>query len=254
MSTGVGRPARALLMKRSRTTLAALLAASLTLAVGMIGSPVAGAAPAAPALPGAPALPSATALSSARANAGVEQDFVGRINALRSQKGRAPLTVDPELTAAARSWAATMAGEGRIFHSSNLAGGVSARWAKLGENVGVGGDVASLFQAFVDSPSHYANLVDPSYSRVGVGVVVSGNRIYTTHRFMAVAAPAPPPTTAPAPPPTAPPTTAAPTTTAPPTTTTAPPPPPSTTTTTAAPEPLSKLGPLERLSDLVERG
>jgi uncharacterized protein YkwD len=172
-----------------------------------------------------------------------EADFIARINQLRSARGLGALSVDPELTTQARQWAATMAGAGRIYHSSDLSGGISANWQKLGENVGVGGDVGSLFQAFVNSPTHYENLVDPAYTRVGVGVVLAGDRLYTAHRFMALA-PTPPP-----PPPTVPPTTAAPTT-APPTTappTTAPPP---TTTTTEAPS-AHKLGPLERIATLI---
>jgi uncharacterized protein YkwD len=176
-------------------------------------------------------------------------DFVARINQLRASKGLTTLSVDGELTAQANQWAATMANAGRIFHASDLSVGISANWSKLGENVGVGGDTASLFQAFVNSPTHYANLVDPVYSRVGVGVVIAGGRMYTAHRFMAVAAsaPAPPPTAPPttaAPPPTAPPTTAPPTTVAP-TTTAAP-----TTTTTVAP-PTSKLGRIERIAELI---
>lgn len=180
-----------------------------------------------------------------------EAEFVARINQLRASKGLGALSVDAELTARAREWASTMAGQGRIFHAGDLSAGIGANWQKLGENVGVGGDVGVLFQAFVDSPSHYANLVDPAYTRVGVGVVNSGGRIFTTHRFMALAPP-PPPTTAP--PPTAPPTTAAPTTIAPPTTAASPPtaPPPTTTTTTAAPEP-NKLGPIDRIAGLVAR-
>lgn len=175
-------------------------------------------------------------------------DFVARINQLRASKGLGALSVDAELTAQANQWAATMANAGRIFHASDLSVGIGANWSKLGENVGVGGDTASLFQAFVNSPTHYANLVDPVYSRVGVGVVISGGRMFTAHRFMAVApsAPAPPPT---APPTTAPPPSTAPPTTAPPTTvapTTAPP----ATTTTVAP-PTSKLGRVERIAELL---
>ena len=175
-----------------------------------------------------------------------EAEFVARINQLRASRGLGALSVDPELTAQARQWASTMTGAGRIYHAGDLSSGISADWQKLGENVGVGGDVGSLFQAFVDSPSHYANLVDPAYTRIGVGVVNAGDRMYTAHRFMAVAPPPPPP-----PPPTAPPTTAPPPpstvapTTAPPTTAA-----PSTTTTTAAPEP-DKLGPVHRIADLV---
>lgn len=197
----------------------------------------------------------ATAAATPPPPAQAEAEFVARINSLRAARGLGSLTVDGELTAASRSWASVMAGEGRIFHSSNLAQGLSTRWAKLGENVGVGGELASLFDAFVASPSHLENLVDPAYTHVGVGVVVSGNRMFTTHRFMAVQptppppppAPAAPPTSepaaAPAPPPPAPSTTALPPSTT--STTTAP------TTTTEPPQPPSKLGPIDRLSELV---
>ena len=172
-----------------------------------------------------------------------EADFVARINQLRTSRGLGALSVDPELTAQARQWAATMAGAGHIYHSSDLSLGITANWQKLGENVGVGGDVGSLFQAFVNSPTHYANLVDPSFTRVGVGVVLAGDRLYTTHRFMALA-PTPPP---PPPAPTVPPTTAAPTTT----TATTDDGTPAHHDTTTAPAPVSKLGPLERIAELI---
>lgn len=184
-----------------------------------------------------------------------EAEFVALINQLRASRGLGALTVDVELTAQARSWAGTMAAQGRIFHAGDLSVGISSNWQKLGENVGVGGTVGPLFQAFVDSPPHLANLVDPGYTRVGVGVVTSGDRIFTTHRFMSVAAAAPPPPAAtapqpaapPAPPPTAAPTTAALITVAPTTV----PAPPSTTTTVA---PMHKLGPVERIAELIADG
>jgi uncharacterized protein YkwD len=177
------------------------------------------------------------------------QEFVARINGLRASQGLGELRIDPELTREAQIWASTMTDAGRIFHSDDLSRGIGADWQKLGENVGVGGQVDVLFQAFVDSPTHYANLVDPTYTHVGVGVVNSpdGVRLFTAHRFMSLrpAAPPPPPA-APAPPAQeAPPATAAPTTVAP-TTTAAP-----ATTTTVAPAPPPKLGPVERVAELL---
>lgn len=207
-----------------------------------------------------PSAAPAAAAPTQSAAAQAEAQFVGLINQLRGSRGLAPLAVHGELTARARSWAATMASAGRIFHASDLSAGITANWVKLGENVGVGGDVGSLFDAFVASPSHLANLVDPAYGHVGVGVVVAGDRIYTAHRFMAVAPDAPPPPPPPpsapptsAPPTTSPPTTAPPTTLPPATTTTAPP----ATTTTVAPfdprRPVDKLGDLERIPAALER-
>lgn len=154
---------------------------------------------------------------------GLESQFVSRINSLRSSKGLSQLQVSGELQGVARRWTDRMVGAGQISHNPNLGSEVSGSWTKLGENVGVGYDVDGLMQAFINSPAHYSNLVDPVWTHVGVGVTVVGDgRLYTTHNFMALGGQAPP--SPPPPPTTAPP---APTTTVPPApTTTAPPPPP----------------------------
>ena len=127
-----------------------------------------------------------------------EQQFIDRINGLRASKGLALLAVDPELTSQSRIWSQTMKDAGKIFHSSDLSAGISSNWQKLGENVGVGGTVDALFNAFVASPKHYENLVDPAYRYIGVGVVWDGDRMFTAHRFMAVFPSAPTTTKAPA--------------------------------------------------------
>jgi hypothetical protein len=67
----------------------------------------------------------------------------------------------------------------------------------------MGPDVDGLFQAFVNSPHHYENLVDPAFTRVGVGVAVANGMIFTAHEFMALRTTAPPARPAPAPAPAA---------------------------------------------------
>ena len=157
-----------------------------------------------------------------------EVAFVARINDLRAGKGVGRLEVHAELTEIGRNWSSTMAAAGRIWHNPDFAGQVTADWQKLGENVGMGGSVNSLFDAFVASPAHYKNLVDPAFTHIGVGVVVKPDGVmFTSHQFMKLAG-----ASAPAPAPAAPTTTAAPvrvttTTTARP----APAPRPTTTTT-----------------------
>lgn len=132
----------------------------------------------------APALPVA-AQAPAVSTTEAEQQFVARINGLRAGKGLPQLAVHPELTAVARSWAAAMAKVDRISHNPRLDKVVQADWQKLGENVGVGMTVAELHDAFVASPTHYRNLVDPKYLWVGVGVVVGrGGAFFTAHQFM----------------------------------------------------------------------
>lgn len=162
---------------------------------------------------------------SASASASDEASFIAGVNQARASAGLPPLQADSQLTSLSRTWSAHMrdggCGSGQfICHASPLSSGVTHNWGKLGENVGTGGDVGSVMQAFINSPGHYRNIVDPEFTHVGVGVVWQDGRLYTTHRFMKLqgAAPAPTPTTQP------------PATTAPPATPAAPAP-----TTPAAP-------------------
>ena len=147
--------------------------------------------------------PSVAAAPMQQWGAAEEQAFVAKINDLRTSRGLASLAVDAQLTDQARIWSQTMKDAGNIFHTTTLDAGITADWAKLGENVGVGGTVDALFDAFVASPKHFENLIDPLYRFVGIGVVWDGERMFTAHRFMAVLPPAAAPTpTAPKAPPT----------------------------------------------------
>jgi hypothetical protein len=125
-----------------------------------------------------------------------EATFVAMINDLRSSEGLTPLRLDPTLRTQARLWAREMADAGSLSHAPDLSPGITVDWDVLGENVGVHAihDLEALFQAFVDSPGHYENLVDPRFEYVGVGVVYdSDGTIWTTHRFMSVRTGARPP-------------------------------------------------------------
>lgn len=113
-----------------------------------------------------------------------EATFVAQINALRATRGVPALTVDAGLTAKARSWARTMADQNTIWHST-LRDGITTPWQKLGENVGKGGSVASLDTAFVNSPRHYDNLVDPAFRSIGIGVVRNAaGTLFVAEEFM----------------------------------------------------------------------
>lgn len=121
-----------------------------------------------------------------------EANFVTQINALRATRGAPALQVDAGLTAKARSWAQTMADRNTIWHSS-LRDGITASWMKLGENVGMGGSVDGLHAAFVNSPLHYDNLVDPAFRSVGIGVVRNAaGTLFVAEEFMQPQAPAAP--------------------------------------------------------------
>jgi hypothetical protein len=143
----------------------------------------------------------ATAAHADTIDAGMESQFVALINALRTSKGLGTLSVDANLTDIGRGWSQQMANAGTISHNPNFPNEVTSDWQMLGENVGQGYTVQSLFDAFVASPHHYANLVEPSFTRIGVGVIVTASgQIFTSHEFESLrsgggSAPAPAPTT-----------------------------------------------------------
>lgn len=125
----------------------------------------------------------------AHADAGSEWDFVARINGLRTAHGLGQLSIDARLTTVARVWSASMAARNVLEHNQLLPYQVSG-WTKLGENVGDGATVEQLEQAFEASPPHYEHLVDPRYTRIGVGVAFDGNgRMWVTQLFMRPRAP-----------------------------------------------------------------
>ena len=114
-----------------------------------------------------------------------EATFVAKLNGLRASRGLRPLAGNGGLSNMARGWSSQMAARGSISHNGNMAAQAPGNWARLGENVGMGQSVDSLHNAFVASPSHYANMVNGYYDSVGVGVVHSGSTIFVTFNFMA---------------------------------------------------------------------
>src|SRR5689334_6865423 len=97
------------------------------------------------------------------------QAFVAKINELRVSKGLNALAVDGNLTSIAQDWSAKMASDQAISHRSDLSSGVTSNWRRLGENVGRGPDVDQLMAAFTASQAHYNNMVDPTFTHIGVG-------------------------------------------------------------------------------------
>jgi hypothetical protein len=110
------------------------------------------------------------------ANASSAGSFVSKINAARRSAGRPALSYRSDLASVANRHSQRMASKNSLYHNPNL-GGAVRNWRAVGENVGRGGDVASLHQAFMNSPSHRANILDRDFTEVGVGVVVDGNGI-----------------------------------------------------------------------------
>jgi uncharacterized protein YkwD len=101
------------------------------------------------------------------------------VNASRANAGLPPLRENAKLNLKADAWAQTLRNECRIWHS-NLADGAPPDWRKLGENVGMGGDIGQIHVAYLNSPGHRANILDGSYNQIGTAAVWGECRGYRT--------------------------------------------------------------------------
>jgi len=74
-----------------------------------------------------------------------------------------------------------MAAEGRIFHSNFSGTSDSNSW---GENVGRGPDVDSVHRAFMSSSTHRGNILNKTFTHVGVGVAAYSGGVMVVHDFV----------------------------------------------------------------------
>jgi len=92
------------------------------------------------------------------------------INQSRADAGLGALTPDRELQIVANRQANRMAERGAIFHTGDLGGQLSWGWQAWAENVGYGPSIGGIHGAFMNSPHHASNILNPVYNYVGVGV------------------------------------------------------------------------------------
>jgi uncharacterized protein YkwD len=108
--------------------------------------------------------------------------YLSDLNGERVAHGLRPLTMRTDLNAVAQGWADHMAAAGLLSHNPNLTTQV-ANWQTVGENVGEGPDVPSLDTAFWNSPGHRANILDTSYTDVGIGSTWADGILWITVDF-----------------------------------------------------------------------
>ena len=119
-----------------------------------------------------------------------EQEVVRLVNAQRAQNGLKPLAEHWELSRVARYKSADMAGKRYFSHESPTYGspyqmmrsfGISFRSA--GENIAYGQRTpAAVVAAWMNSSGHRANILNSSYTHIGVGYHEAGN--YWTQMFI----------------------------------------------------------------------
>src|SRR5271166_3708251 len=111
-------------------------------------------------------------------------------NQARAAQGLRPLEWDPALAAAAMNHCVRMAAEAELSHQysgepelSERAGHAGAHFSLVEENIAEGREPASIHQAWMNSPHHRENLLNPEVDRVGLAVVARGNTLYAVADF-----------------------------------------------------------------------
>jgi hypothetical protein len=108
-----------------------------------------------------------------------EQDLIGRINVFRASRGVPTLAVSDTLAAAAK-WMSVDMGTRNYFAHTSLDGrsptqrmadaGYPAFGTWTGEDLAAGfTTTAEVLDGWINSPAHYAILVNPQYHAIGVG-------------------------------------------------------------------------------------
>jgi uncharacterized protein YkwD len=120
-----------------------------------------------------------------------EQTIVDLVNQQRAQAGLAPLQVDSRLVEAAQIHSKDMATLGLMEHTlpgaalpalQDRAHYVGYNYSYLGENIAFNyPDDNSVMVAWMNSPGHRANILNPNYTQIGVGIAYDslGEPYYT---------------------------------------------------------------------------
>jgi len=118
---------------------------------------------------------------------GEEDHGTALVNQARASNGVGNLSSNVTLILIAQAWSQHLAAAGGLSHRNPLSDGAPAGWRKLGENVGYGSSVDVVQGAFMNSPGHRANILDPSFNNLGIGVTVDGSgRRWVVQEFAAL--------------------------------------------------------------------
>ena len=119
-----------------------------------------------------------------------EQYLFNAANAERRQRGLAPLRWDAALHYAATLHAREMADRESISHQyageadlADRAQMAGAHFSVVAENVAEAPSAVIVHDAWMRSPHHRENLLDPRVDRIGIGVLVRDGEIYAVEDF-----------------------------------------------------------------------
>lgn len=119
-----------------------------------------------------------------------EQKIFELLNQARLQRGLPALEANAQLQEAARAHSQLMASRQKLSHqfrgeevARDRLAATGLHFDSDGENVGLHQTAEGAHQGFMHSPPHRANILNPDYNTVGIGVVARGGNIWVTEDF-----------------------------------------------------------------------
>lgn len=124
------------------------------------------------------------AVTVAQADVAIAQEILRLVNVERRRVNARPLVLNDKLTAAAQRHAQDMATSRRMSHTGSDGSTMRSRidatqynWSTIGENVAMGQPTAAaVMAAWMNSPGHRQNILNPAFTELGVGYATGANR------------------------------------------------------------------------------
>lgn len=118
--------------------------------------------------------------------------IIEQTNAQRGDFGQSALKENEQLNQAALAKVKDMFAGQYFEHISplgkgpaDLAKAAGYLYVSIGENLALGNykDDAALVEAWMNSPGHRANILDPRFTEIGIGVGITATSYYSTQNF-----------------------------------------------------------------------
>jgi uncharacterized protein YkwD len=120
-------------------------------------------------------------VKNATARPDLEIKMLQLVNQERTKRGLKPLQWDPEILPVARSHSQDMFARGYFSHYT-LEGkdpfdrmkAAGIKYFSAGENLALGPSLSICHEGLMNSPGHKANILNPTYGRIGIGILDGG--------------------------------------------------------------------------------
>lgn len=116
-----------------------------------------------------------------KVRADLETQMLLLVNEERTKRGIRPVKADPEMTLVARAHSVDMFARGYFSHYTpekkdpfDRMKKAGVKFLTAGENLALGRTLKICHEGLMNSPGHKANILNPSFGRLGIGIVDGG--------------------------------------------------------------------------------